>query len=59
MVAGDRLTPRWRMGSRAGAGGESPRGGCEAGGTQSLGVLLGGNNDGTLPGPPKRKGLGE
>lgn len=53
MAAGDRLAPRWQMGSWVGAGGESPRAGCEAGGTQSLSVLSGGNYDGSLPSPPK------
>ena len=58
MAAGDRLAPRCRMGSGAGAGGESPRAGCEARGTQSLGVLSGGDDDGTFPRPPKGRGEG-
>lgn len=58
MAAGDRLAPRWQVGSGAGAGGESPRAGCEAGRTQSLGVLSGGDDDGTLPSPPKGRGEG-
>lgn len=58
MAAGDRLTPRWQMGSWVGAGGESPRAGGEAGGTQSLSVLSGGNYDGSLPSPPKGRGGG-
>lgn len=56
MAAGDRLAPRWQIGSGAGAGGESPRAGREAGGTQSLGVLSGADDDETLPGPPKGRG---
>lgn len=58
MAAGDRLAPRWQIGSGAGAGGESPRAGREAGGTQSLGVLSGADDDETLPGPPKGRGGG-